>query len=58
MLNQNRMQAECAVCHKVWTVVVGDYGLYTCPYCPSQSIKLTPLYETKDVKPIKGRSER
>jgi Zn finger protein HypA/HybF involved in hydrogenase expression len=59
MMNQSQMQAECALCHKTWTINVGEYGVYLCPYCPSSSVKLTPLYETKDVKTPKPRpSER
>jgi DNA-directed RNA polymerase subunit RPC12/RpoP len=51
------MQAECALCHKTWKVVINDYGIYACPYCTSLSIKLVPLVENKEQKQPKQKTE-
>ena len=57
MMTQHQMKAECAVCHRTWTVVTGDFGIYACPYCPSLSVKLVPLCENKEQKPPKQKTE-
>ena len=57
MITQNLMQAECALCHKTWKVVINDYGIYACPYCTSLSIKLVPLVENKEQKQPKQKTE-
>ena len=57
MMTQHQMKAECAVCHRTWTVVTGDFGIYACPYCPSLSVKLVPLVENKEHKPPKQKTE-